>query len=423
MKKNIKLALAIASFVLLALPSIFRIGKPLPGIESYYFINMFSFMPELLMRMLPLAFGILSLVLFYLFQKQLGIPEEIRAYSTALMAVSVPFLYVSNFFTAHFILLFLILLGFYLYSKQGSIWLILSVPIFMLTILFDVYSFVTVIFLLAYSLTLKKRLVPSLLMSFLIAITALAILPEHLFVVQSYFIQHIIFAFGSPIGFGVSAIILALFGFVISWKAKYRLLYVYLAGLSLFVLSYFFYFVPIYLNLFIVVFTASALSKIFSLTWELKQLKTVAGIAIVCTILFSAFSFAFYVKAAMPDDNVVDSLLALKKKPDATVFSHPTRGFWIEYYSGKPAYADILTLNESLEATSEFLYYSRHFYNSTKILNDSNIRYIWADGEMKQGLVWTKPQQGLLFLFVDEHLFQRIYNKGDVEVWEYLPGK
>jgi hypothetical protein len=245
-------------------------------------------------------------------------------------------------------------------------------------------------------------------------------MPENLFLMKQSLLQHLVFEFGSSVGFGLSAILLAIFGFILSWKSKQRLVYVYSAAFILIILSKFFFFMPIYLNLIVVVSAAFAFSELLKSKWSLKSLKTVAIIAVICTFLFSAVSFAFVIKDMQPDKRVVESLLSLRKEPYGAVFSHPDRGFWIKYYSAKPVFADTLTLSNELQNKTELLYYSRNYANSTQILNESSIKYIWIDEEMKQGQVWSKPDQGLLFLFVDKDLFDRIYKDKELETWEYL---
>ena len=43
---------------------------------------------------------------------------------------------------------------------------------------------------------------------------------------------------------------------------------------------------------------------------------------------------------------------------------------------------------------------------------------IWIDSQMKDGQVWTKEDEGLLFLFSNKETFRRVYNKEGIEIWE-----
>ncbi len=411
---------AVLGVLMLTIPTFFRLWEPLPGFESYYFINKFSFLPEGALRFLPILFGLLSLALFYILAKELGFRKEICIYSTILLAVSTPFMYLSNFFTYHIILMPILLLALYFYNKEQKIYFALSIVLFLSTLFFDVYALVSAILLLTYSLTKKKRVESSIILSFVLMLFMLLLLPQHILSVKQYFLQHVVFEFGSPVGLAASSIILSLFGLMASWKYKYGLVYVYLAAILLSVLSKFFFFMPIYLNLFAVLFSAYALSEIINTKWELDTLKAISIIAVVCTILFASVSYSFFVKDMQPSGDAVDSLIFLKAQPYGVVFSHPDKGFWIEYYAGKPVFSDTLTANLRTENLSAELYYSRNFKNSTRLLNESKIKYIWIDKEMKEGQVWTKPEQGLLFLFVDANLFKKIYSNDEIEAWQYL---
>ena len=147
----------------------------------------------------------------------------------------------------------------------------------------------------------------------------------------------------------------------------------------------------------------------------------VSLIALVCTFLFSSISFADRIANDNPTDEIVKSLVFLRDKEQGVVFSHPDRGFWIQYYADKPVFIDNLNKDYMLANATKNIYYSRDYANSTKYFNEYNIRYFWIDEKMKNGLVWTKPEQGLLFLFENEKLFTRIFNKAGIEIWEYHP--
>ena len=68
---------------------------------------------------------------------------------------------------------------------------------------------------------------------------------------------------------------------------------------------------------------------------------------------------------------------------------------------------------------SNNLFYNRSLKETKKLLNKYNISYIWIDNEMKEGLVWTKEKQGLLFSLRNKEIFKNIYSKEGVEIWMY----
>ncbi|MBR9691538.1 hypothetical protein GOV06_02025, partial [Candidatus Woesearchaeota archaeon] len=69
---------------------------------------------------------------------------------------------------------------------------------------------------------------------------------------------------------------------------------------------------------------------------------------------------------------------------------------------------------------SNTTFYSRNLKTTRSILDKYNIRYIWIDPKMKQGQVWTREEQGILFLFRNSETFKKLYSKDDIEIWEYL---
>ena len=66
------------------------------------------------------------------------------------------------------------------------------------------------------------------------------------------------------------------------------------------------------------------------------------------------------------------------------------------------------------------IFYSRSLEQTTSLLDKYNVKYIWIDKKMNSGLVWTKKDQGLLFLFRNKETFKNIYSYSEIEIWEYL---
>ena len=127
-----------------------------------------------------------------------------------------------------------------------------------------------------------------------------------------------------------------------------------------------------------------------------------------------------------PDNKAIKSLEWLKhySRQNEIVFSHYSKGFWITNVAERPVVTDKMfeyypnaeeRFNDSLE-----IFYSRNLKNTKSLLEKYNINYIWIDNEMKNGLVWEKEQQGLLFLFRNNETFKNIYNNQGIEIWEII---
>jgi hypothetical protein len=413
--------LLIAAVLILVLPTVLRLNRPLPGIESYYFIAQLPGVPDYFFRAVPLLFSLLSSLVFYFLLGELGFRKDVAGIATLLLLVSTPFIYVSNMFTPHALFLLINLTAFYLYFRKDRHLYLLSIPLFLVTGLFGAYSFITLIFLVLCTIIFERNRGLSFSLAIVVLLLAFASSPLSWFRPEQGYLQLLVSDFGGSVGIGVSALILAFFGFLKTWKNKYQFFPVYVAVILLFAASKYLFFATIYLNLPIVVFAAKAMNELLTEKWALKFIKQISVIALACTFLFSAVSFVNRIYEEQPSDVVVKSLVFLRGRDQGVVFSHQSKGFWISHYSNKPVFIDRMSINPHLENISNQVYYSRSYQNTTKIFDEHNIRYIWIDGQMKNGQVWTKPEQGLLFLFLDKKVFAQIYENKGIEIWEYLP--
>ncbi|MBW2995250.1 hypothetical protein KY312_02770, partial [Candidatus Woesearchaeota archaeon] len=353
--------------------------------------------------------------------KSLKFSKNLAFVATLLFLISTPLIYVSNYFTPHCLFLFINLVAFYFFFKKDKYLHLLSIPLILTTAMFGIYVFITVSFLLVNIFYWEKHRGLSFALAIIILIFALASSPFNWFIPSQDYPQLLISDFGGDIGIGVSSIILAFFGFLQTWKQKYRFLPVYIAAIALLIAAKYFYFATIYLNIFIVLFAAKSLNELLSKRWELTFIKQLSVIVLLCTFLFSSLSLVERIANDEPSDGIVKSLVFLSNKESGVVFSHPEKGFWINYYAQKPVFIDRMNRDAVHMNITKSIYYSRDFKNSTKLLDEYEIKYMWIDEKMINGQVWTKPEQGLLFLFENRNLFTRIYEKAGIEIWEYHP--
>ena len=123
-----------------------------------------------------------------------------------------------------------------------------------------------------------------------------------------------------------------------------------------------------------------------------------------------------------PNKEVFDGLQWLRKEEQGLVLSHHSRGYWIEYISKKQAFVDgsyNLKTQELLNISDE-ISYSRDLFYTNDTLSKHQITYIFIDKEMKQGLVWVKEEEGLLFLFRNNKTFKNLYRTPHTEIWRYI---
>lgn len=127
-----------------------------------------------------------------------------------------------------------------------------------------------------------------------------------------------------------------------------------------------------------------------------------------------------------PTPEEVKSLEWLKhnSKESDIVLSHYSNGFWIEYFANRPvildSYFDYINDLEQKHADSVTIFNSRSLTMTTKLLDKNDITYIWINKPMKEGLVWTESDDGLLFLFSNKEKFKKVYSDGWIEIWEYI---
>jgi hypothetical protein len=78
--------------------------------------------------------------------------------------------------------------------------------------------------------------------------------------------------------------------------------------------------------------------------------------------------------------------------------------------------------NQNINQNYKMLYnifYSTNLVSVSENLELLNIRYIWINQEMKQGLVWDDTS-GLLFLLRNKDVFDLIYSEEGIEIYEFL---
>ena len=407
-----------------------------------YFIGV-----ELASKLIPFLLGLLSVLIFYLILKEFKMSIEERLFVLLILIVSPAFIYLSVISNTHSVPVFLTLLGMYLLFKKNIFLTILSLLAFAAAIPFGIFNALLVItIILAYLVEEKqKEKIPSKSKKpsfsfkskkaavFLFVLFIISVLCFPLYFQQKTkvlpaenMLQSSISDFGALIGISVFNILLAIMGFVLMWKKKKEHSFIFLLLLIIIISSFYAKNIIIYLAFVFSVFAGYTFVKIRDMDWEIKIIKNLTILLIICGLIFSTVSYLNRISNMQPDKEIIKSLDWLKhySEPDEIVFSHYSKGFWVNAIAERPAVTDKMLeyypyakerFNDSLE-----IFYSRNLKNTRVLLNKYNISYIWIDNEMKQGLVWEKKQQGLLFLFRNNETFKNIYNNQGIEIWEII---
>ncbi len=226
---------------------------------------------------------------------------------------------------------------------------------------------------------------------------------------------------GSPLGISLFMIMLAFFGAAMLWRAgKKEMLHLLLILLGIIVISFFSREANAYLNIVFCIFAGSGFVKLFSIRWDLQTIKGLSVILVVCGLIFPTISMVKQLSKEDPVTEYVQSFKWLKSHstPDDIVLTAREYGFWVEYYSQRHPFIDMNTKNDIRFIESQTMLQSRDLETTAGLMQKNRIKYVWINDKMRQGLVWNKDEQGLLFLFLNRETFRKVYSEGGVEIWE-----
>ncbi len=384
---------------------------------------------------LPLITGVVSLLLFYLIlynTKMIGLEES--ALSSIILALSPLFIYTFSISDSIMFSVFLMLLGFYFFIKKKRKYFVVSLIFFMAAVVFNILNIAVILLVLwPYCLNNRKKLKRFyILLIFLTAAFAIYYsifyfiygLPQEVDFAKTNILHKYFAGLGSETGLGTFTILLAVLGLMICWKHKHKLAPVYALILMLFFASLKTDYARVYLNFLLAVFAGIGFYKLISMKWEIEIVKELTILVLSCGVLFSTASYIHDFVNIGPHNNVVESLLWLKgNSASGTVFSHYSKGFWIEYLVEKPVVMDSFfgytpDVTRRFNDSNEILE-SRNLDKKTFDLFDKyNIKYFFVDAEMKSS-IWGNERKGLLYLFRNNQTFKSIYDKNDIEIYEY----
>jgi len=391
-------------------------------------------------KFFPLILGILSVLLLYKILQKFRLDPSYRFFLVIVFISAPVFMYTFVLLNSSSVVFLLALLGFLLLLQRGKFYFILSVSILISTIFFSFANILTIIlFLFIYSTinenhpkeffsNPKKKAALTTLVLFLVSFLYYFSfylkhrLPENITFIDRNIFRIFISDLGGS-GFSPFVVLLSVAGLVLTWGNKRKIWPLYLGVLFLIITAFYTESVLIYLNVAVSAFATYAFVRLVNRKWELTLLKKLTIFILFLGILFSIISYTTRISNTPPGMNVVESLEWLNKNSEqGVVLSHYSKGFWIEAIADKKVLMDgyfSYAPNPNLRFTdSKKIFESRNLDKTKSLLNKYDVSYIWIDAEMKTGLVWTKEQQGLLFLFRNNETFNNIYNNTGVEIWQ-----
>ncbi|MBT4540517.1 hypothetical protein HOC35_03310 [Candidatus Woesearchaeota archaeon] len=383
---------------------------------------------------LSLLLGILSAIIFNAILKRFKFLYFQRFAIMMILVLSPLFLNTFLIPDQTFFIIFLQLLGFYLYTKTTKYKYLSVIPYLVLSFFSIFHTLIAILIIMVYEFkTYKDFRFVSILSVFMMGISLLYNIPIYFIygfikiqLPQENLFQYYIADLGSKVGFGIFSLILLVFGIIKTWKDKYTKDYIilYFSLILFIVFSYLFPAYMPYLNFIVMIFAGLGFIHLFEMKWELGIIKKFTIFIIILGLIFSGISYSKRVSSISPTPELLEGLDFIKEKyPDTIILTHQDYGHIIKYYSHSKVLID--SDYDFIEDYDYFInivdtiFQSRSLKEVTKLLDKYQINHILITKEMKNGLVWYKESQGLLFLLENSERFKIVYHSPYVEIWEY----
>ena len=389
----------------------------------------------------PFVLGLLSLFIYLKILERFNFDPVKKFFVSVILVTSPIFLYTFSTINSFSLPIFLNLLGFYFFIKdekrffffkKNDINFYISILIFALIPFFGLFNLlITIVILLAYASFKKNKLRNFYVLTFILLLVSLVYSPKAIypfffpkdFNLSIVMLSNVLFELGAT-GFRVFMLLLVILGFFKFWAEDNKRTPV-LIFLVLFILSFFMRNIIFYLNFVMMIAAAYGLLMLFNTRWKVQLIKNLTLTILIAGLLIASFSSIGIVSSSLPDKQTVNSLEWLKLNSDENekVLSYFTNSFWIQKIADKSTFTDPILRNipayANLFNISSQIFYSRSITQTTDLLKNNNITYIWINKDMKEGLVWTKPGQGLLFLLENSETFKNIYSRDNIEIWKF----
>lgn len=401
--------------------------------QPIIFLFFSQFLPEpFIVKLIPILFGLISLILFYLILNEFYVEPNLRYISLIVLILSPPFIYMFSSYTSFTSVTLILMLTIYLFIKKSDVLNYISYALFFVIPFFG-YQYLILILLLALIYCIKEKKIKR--FYIVLAISLISVLFVYLpnlirygFSESPQFTKPLIYAslfsdLGGEFGISIFILFLSFFGLNYLWKSKYKYLPTYLTLIVLIVLIFYFQSFIIYLNFVLSVLAALGIIYLLRSKWESEAIRKLTIWLLVIGLIFSTTVFLKENSISQPNQNLYDALIALNNydSSDSVVFSHYSYGVFINSIAKKKNVMDsnffyAPNLNEQYK-DSQTLFYTRNFNVAFDLTDKYNIEYILVTKEMKQGLVWEQEDEGLLFLLESVNIYKRIYYNDEVEIW------
>lgn len=392
-------------------------------------------LPQILLLVIAFVTSIFSLIIFSKILRYYKLDEKLIFFINIMVIISPQFISAFTISVRNGFYLFLLALSINLLLNNKQILNFLGLIGLAVFLTLDIFNIIFVIFIIVTIFLFERKKTKRnvfLSLSILIAIFIIYYLPNilnnglpyYIWPLDLYFLKEFFSDFGGIFGISIFQFLLVVMGIFLYWKRQPKVYLLYLVSFTVIFMSFFirsFNYLLIPVASF---FSGQAVYHYYEKEWKLDFIKNLTLLVIICGLLFSFLSYNLRQEDFLPNRDFTYAMSYLSEKSNGVVLSYSAYGNRIEYLSGKIPYIKrnqyyyenpLIKMN-----ISDSIFYSRNLKYTTDLLDNNNIKFIFITPNMKDGDVWLKDDDGLLFLFRNQEQFELIYAKNGYEVWEVI---
>jgi hypothetical protein len=227
--------------------------------------------------------------------------------------------------------------------------------------------------------------------------------------------------FGVPMGISFLYVSLAIFEGLLRWS-EHRSRGASAMLFALLALASYYPAALVGAGLAVAPFAALFVLRLLKRRWALREVRIFTLLLLLCSFLFLIITHLGVLRSQEPSRALVQTLAALP--PDSGVVLSPAElGPMVESISGHPVLlsADTCAHSKELCADIDRLYRARRLADAQEPLDKHHIAYLLITREMRDGRVWNRDDEGLLFLLQNSGRFAKLASDARYELWRYTP--
>ncbi|MBN1275107.1 hypothetical protein JXA12_02345 [Candidatus Woesearchaeota archaeon] len=404
---------------------------PLPEVEETLYDGFLAILftiakPLLIGKLLPVALGVLAVILFFLRAGSIIGDEDERPLAGLLLLISPLFLVVFTSLSPLSLVLVLSLGAWFWYDRRRWV----SFSLLSLLLLVDAKGFVVAtLLLIAYGLISGEW--KGLAVAGGAGLVVLVLLEKLFgFVAKDVLLRDtssIFVSLGAHFGYSFFILFLALMGALASWSRKGEDVAASIIIIGVLLFSFSDVTARVLLLPVAALFAARGFLLLLRRSWAVQSIRNItlflAGLSLLFTFVLAVSSLA----EEEPSLATMEAMQFLRAVPgEEVVLSGLDNGVFIERIGRQPAFMDNLVGGvdaEARAAVAEGIFFSQRLEDASSLLRAYNISHILIDEGMRNGGVWTADDQGLLFLVENCPSFIKVYDKDGVSVYRFMEGE